>query len=250
MSESLSSNSAKAVAAVTAYLEDFLLDPQAFRGQQLRGGGPVAEFERTLADRCGFPYCVATCNATAALLGLAELFRVSGKTIWFPKSHWEGSVSAFRLMGARIRRYVEQGDSLLRGHDQTSIVIASEHADANLIRQRAESPQCTIIEDSARLPGWTTSTTSQADIQVLSFGPGKPLSLGEGGAILFRTKKLYLSFVSLAMHPERIAAEGEAAPRFPRACLNARIHPVAAIIGSAILAEGREGFISNDDFCA
>lgn len=231
-----SSNSSRAVAAVTAYLEDFLADPQAFRGQQLRGGGPVAEFESLLADRCGFPYCVAICNATTALIGLAAIFKVRGRTVWFPNSHWEGSISAFRLMGASIRRYDPHGDARLRGCHRSSIVIVPEQTEVELIRQRAEPSRCAIVEDSPRLPGLTTTATSQADIQVLSFGPGKPFSLGEGGAILFKAKNLYEKFVALTMHPERMTSETGRFTQLPRTCLNARIHPLAALIGVAQLS--------------
>lgn len=244
MSESLSSNSSKAVAAVTAYLEDFLPDTQAFRGQQLRGGGPVAEFERTLADRCGFPYCVATCNATTALLGLAAMFRIGGKTVWFPKSHWEGSVSAFRLMGAKIRFYDTEVGTFphLQSATVAPFVIVSKCADVGMIRAATGCPKCLIIEDSSRIPGVTADRKecSEADIQVLSFGPGKPLCVGEGGAILFRTRKLHDRFISCAMHPERIADATGRAPRVPPRCLNARIHPVAAILGIEALSSNFE----------
>lgn len=245
MFESQTSDSSRAVAAVTAYLEDFLADPQAFRGQQLRGGGPVAEFERILADRCRFPYCVATCNATAALLGLAAMFRVSGKTIWFPKSHWEGSVSAFRLMGAKIRFYDTEVGTFPRLQRATlaSFVIVSKCADVGMIRATIGCPKCLIVEDSSRIPGTSADRQeySEADIQVISFGPGKPLCLGEGGTILFRTRRLYDRFISCSMHPERTTDATRRAPCVPPRCLNARIHPLAAIMGiNALSANSKQ----------
>lgn len=226
-----------AIARVASYLTDFLTDPEAFRGQQVRGGGPVAEFEARLAERCGFPYCVATCNATMALMGLALALRARGRTVWFPKSHWEGSVSAMRVMGARIRRYDLHGTERFRRGDRDAFVVVPEVADMHSIRQRSGAPSCTIIEDSSRLPGWTTgsSDNSTADIQILSFGPGKPLSLGEGGAILFRSDSLWRLFIKHAMHPERTAAMRGTSPRMQSEALNARIHPVSAILGVEML---------------
>jgi dTDP-4-amino-4,6-dideoxygalactose transaminase len=244
MSEPLSSKSSKAVTVVTAYLEDFLADPQAFRGQQLRGGGPVTEFERMLANRCGFPYSVATCNATSALLGLAVMFRIGGKTVWFPKSHWEGSVSAFRLMGAKIRFYDTEASTFPRLQRATAapLVIVSKGTDVGMIRAATGSSKCLIIEDSSRIPRVSAENHeySEADIQVLSFGPGKPLCLGEGGAILFRTRKLHDRFISSSMHPERTADATGRAPRVPPRCLNARIHPVAALLGREILSNDQD----------
>lgn len=226
-----------AIARVASYLTDLLTDPEAFRGQQVRGGGPVAEFEALLAERCGFPYCVATCNATTALMGLALALHARGRTVWFPKSHWEGSVSAMRIMGARIRRYDPHGTEQFRRGDRNFIVVVPEVADVEPIRQWLGAPSCTIIEDSSHLPGWTTGFVdiSTADIQVLSFGPGKPMSLGEGGAILFRSDSLWRQFIKHAMHPERTAAMRETSPRMPSEALNARIHPVSAILGIGML---------------
>jgi dTDP-4-amino-4,6-dideoxy-D-glucose transaminase len=213
------------------------IERAAFRGQQMRGGGPVAEFEELLAARCGFPHCVATCNATTALMGLAIMLGMKGRYVWFPKPHWEGSVSAMRCMGARARRYDPQATSRFRKFKHGDVVIVSEAADVGMLRQRAGLPDCMLIEDSSRLPGLTTGNAnySMADIQVLSFGPGKALSLAEGGAALFRSAKLYRQFIKHSMHPERLAAHQGIGPHLPLEALNARIHPVAAILGIELL---------------
>lgn len=226
---------------VAEYVNAIRNSPDALRGQQLRGGGPVAEFERLLSIQCGFPHCAATCNATTALLGLAAMLRVRGKTVWFPNSHWEGSVAAFRLMGARIRRYDSdfKNDLYLR-IGARSITIVPQQIDASGIRSAGGCRRSLIVEDSSRIPGFSTEgdSCSGADIQVLSFGPGKPLSLGEGGAILFRSKSLYQRFLAKTMHPERMAAETGRGVSMPAESLNARIHPVSAILGIEMLAKG------------
>lgn len=222
------------------YVNALRNSPEALRSQQLRGGGPVAEFERLLSTRCGFSHCAATCNATTALLGLAAMLRVNGKNVWFPNSHWEGSVAAFRLMGARIRRYDSNSKRNLGIRIKTpSIIIVPQLVDVSGIRSAAGSRQCLLVEDSSRIPGIKTNmdSCSGADIQVLSFGPGKPLSLGEGGAILFRSKALYKRFLAKTMHPERMAAETNCCVGLPAECLNARIHPISAILGIEMLAK-------------
>ena len=241
-SDSQSFVSSRAVAAVTAYLEDFLADPQAFRGQQLRGGGPVAEFEAMLADRCGFPYCVATCNATTALMGAALAFGVRGKTAWFPTEHWEGSVAALRVMGAGIRRYGLGEVSRPRGKypaGKQAILFVDASQDRTAIHRWFGDPSALIVEDSSRIPGVTVDPMqkSDADVQVLSFGPGKPLGLGEGGAILFRSRTLYRRFVAFATHPERTTSWSNSPPRLPNLYVNARIHPLAALMGIALLSK-------------
>ena len=239
MSEAHRPDWSAAVARVAAYLADFLDAPEAFRGQQLRGGGPVAEFEALLAERCGFPYCVATSNATTALMGLALASGIRGKTAWFPKDHWEGSVAALRLMGARIRRYGTIRRPRGRDASGCAWLVVSACQDKGATRRWLNDSKSLIVEDSSRLPGISTDgrLLSQADVQVLSFGPGKPLSLGEGGAILFRSRALYRRFVACATHPERSASETGSTSKAPNLCLNGRIHPLAAVMGIAALRQ-------------
>jgi dTDP-4-amino-4,6-dideoxygalactose transaminase len=99
------------------------------------------------------------------------------------------------------------------------------------------SPKTVVIEDSSRIPGLTVPSghLSSADVQVLSFGPGKHLSLGEGGAALFRLKSLCRKFIAATQHPERMAAQFSMSAAVPRLSLNGRIHPVAALLGHTLL---------------
>lgn len=224
-------------AKVQSYLHTLLNSPQALRGQQLRGGGPVADFERLLAARCGFSHCVATCNATTALLGLAAMFRVWRRPVWFPESHWQGSAAAFRLMGAKVRYYHPQSlPSPCRRVIGTPMLLVCG-GDCDTVAQGVMNKNCIVVEDSSRIPGISTAmdALSHADVQILSFGPGKPLSLGEGGAALFRTAAMKNRFLSITQHPERLAIEIGARAGSPRACLNGRIHPLAALIGAELL---------------
>lgn len=243
MSEPMNAKGRAAVVdRVSNYLDAFLTDPWAFRGQQLRGGGAVAEFEALLAARCGFSYCVATCNATTALIGLAVILRVQGRAVWFPESHWEGSVSAMRLMGAKIRRYdpsQEHAISLDDGGLDPIVVTSKGVGFAGAIRRNGTT-ECLIIEDSSRIPGFTAESDSRsdADIQVLSFGPGKPLSLCEGGAALFRKQEHRERFLAVTQHPERIAAEQGHLSEVPSFAINGRIHPVSALVGIEFLRQG------------
>lgn len=103
------------------------------------------------------------------------------------------------------------------------------------LRTRTEQAGVTYIEDTGWLPGITAPVgqLSLADIQIISFGPGKPLSLGEGGALLCRDKDIYDRALALSQHPERAIAES--IPCIGRPPINARIHPIAALIGVAVL---------------
>jgi len=238
-----------AVRKASAYLESMLEAPEAFRGLQLRGSGPVAEFESLLALRCGFPHCVAVASATSGLLSLVAAAELEGRRVIVPEVFWSGTCGALRFAGVELVtvRTTEAGNldsdtvaRLLKQGDIAAIVAGEtehQHGTAEKIRQLCAEATCLYIEDSSRLPGVSAPAGSRclADVQVMSFGPGKPLTLGEGGAVLTRDRDLYERLVARSQHPERCAAEGIECDLIHLA-LNARIHPLAAVIGVALLS--------------
>jgi len=239
------------VRRVSDYLDAMLEVPSAFRGTQLRGGGPVSEFEVLLAERCGFPHCLATASATAGLLSIAAAAELKGKTVIIPTGIWAGTPGALKFIGARVIEADLGMDgtidprvtaSLVRTEECAAIVAADrgeQRHDAEAIRSICDNANCLYIEDTSWLPGISAplGSRSLADVQVMSFGPGKPLSLGEGGAVLFKDIELYRRAVSVSQHPERCVNEN-IDYSLDDLALNARIHPVAALLGSAALTEG------------
>lgn len=224
------------VRAVADYVTAMLTRPEALRGQQLRGGGPVAEFEMLLSERAGFSHCLATCNATSALLVAALALDLTGRRIAVEPGTWVGSLGALEAAGAEI----VEADSLARVPlEGLSAVLAYDRPghrhNAQRIRSRCDKAGIAYIEDTGWLPGVTAplGAISLADVQVISFGPGKAMLLGEAGALLCRHKHLYDRALALSQHPERAIAEGVAA--FDRPPLNARIHPIAALLGCMLL---------------
>jgi len=222
--------------AVTAYVSALLTNPDALRGQQLRGGGPVAEFEILLAERTGFPYCLATSNATSALIVAALAMDLSGKKIAVETGAWQGSVAALEAAGSEVVKV----DSLLTSPlEGIAAILAADRPDhrhdARRVRIRCDEAGIKYIEDTGWLPGVTVPAgePSLADVQVISFGPGKPICLGEGGALLCREKRVYDCAVAISQHPERTQAERISAFSVPG--LNARIHPIAALLGVHLL---------------
>ena len=223
---------------VADYVTAMLSHSGAFRGQQLRGGGPVAEFEMVLADKTGFPYCLATSSATSALLVASLALGLDGSKIAVEAGAWEGSLGALEAAGAEI---IQVASLLTAPLDKVFAVLATDRPghrhDATGVRKRCDKAGIHYIEDTGWLPGITAPAAQQslADVQVISFGPGKPMSLGEGGALLCRDTSIYNNAVAMSQHPERAIAEGiEIGERQP---LNARINPIAALIGSEILRQ-------------
>lgn len=221
---------------VANYVEAMVAMPDALRGQQLRGGGPVAEFESLLASQTGFPFCLTTSSATSALLVAVLAAELCGKRIAVEPGAWEGSLGALEFAGAEVF----QVDSLLTAPlTEVSAILATDHPDKrhDAVEFRSVCDQAGILylEDTGWLPGVTgpVGKFSISDIQVISFGPGKPFCLGEGGAMLCRSKAIYARAVGLSQHPERAAAEG--VERFMHPPMNARIHQVTALTGALLL---------------
>jgi dTDP-4-amino-4,6-dideoxygalactose transaminase len=238
-----------AIRRATTYLETLLEAPDATRGPLLRGTGPVAEFESLLALRSGFPNCLATASATAGMLAVVAAADLCGRKVLVPENLWSGTPGTLRFAGANVVKIpvTRKGtvdpkavkEHLKSGETGALIVGEAEnrHGSARALQRLAHQANVLFIEDSSWLPGISApgDAPSIAEIQILSFGPGKPLSLGEGGAVLTRSADLYERLVARSQHPERCAIEGiECDP--DHLALNARIHPVAAVLGVALLS--------------
>lgn len=236
-----------ALDAATRYLRQMLTAPQDLRGQQTRGTGPVAEFESLLSRRTGFPYALATCNATLSLLITALVLKVEGKEVIIPPNAWPGTHGPFAFAGARLvtasadahgNLLVEALPDFITQH--TCAVIAVDwqchRHDRQALRQLCDAHDLLYIEDSSFLPSWDSlnQDKSLADVQTPSFGPGKSLPLGEGGAVLTRHRWIYEAAVAMSQHPERVAAEGIEVENAAMS-LNARMHPLAALVGREML---------------
>ena len=233
-----------AIRQATAYLETMLEAPAACRGQQLRGAGPVAEFETLLALRCGFPHCLATASATSGLLALVAAADMKERRVLVPEGFWSGTRGALRFAGVQtLTAPTTESGTLdlaavgrLLGEGGIAALVAGEaehrHGTAAELRQLCHDSRCLYLDDSSCLPGISVPhhSPSLADVQILSFGPGKSLTLGEGGAVLTRSRTLHERLVALSQHPERCLAEGiDCDP--DQLALNARIHPLAAVLG-------------------
>lgn len=240
------------------YLALMQENPSALRGQQLRGGGPVAEFERKLASLCGFPHCLATCNATMSLLVVALAANLKGKEVVACPNSWGGTFGPFEFAGSSVIHAAsdEHGNILPASVANritgaaAAVVVADWKGvphDSMAIRSICDQYGLLYIYDSGRLPGWNVPSAEKilADVCVLSFGPGKPLALGEGGALLVREKALYEASLTLSQHPERCRDESVLFEN-RRPFLNGRIHPLAALLGLSLLVKRQESEHAED----
>lgn len=246
-----------AAAAAGRFAREMLLNPGLLRGPLLRGS-VVAEFEQALAAHCGYEYCLATCNATMALLLTALSLEVQGKDIIAAPHGWAGSFGPFMHAGATLVHAGEDDQGNLSPssaasmiHAPTAAILATDWQgrahDARGVRRLCDENGLAYVLDTGRLRGWNMPMKDAylADILVLSFGPGKTMCLGEGGALLTSDRGIYSRCLSLSQHPERCAAEEITACEDPP-FLNSRMHPLAAVLGTILLGSGHTRRLQDD----
>lgn len=235
------SGSASVERAVLRHLRRHLTSEDA-RTAHLLGTASVHELETRLCAHYGKRFAVLTASATSTLFALARVIGVSGREIVTPPLSWGGTVAGFLREGGVLRfADVEPATLTLSPDDvsenvgsRTTAIIAVDlfgvPADDRGLRAVADQHGLWYIHDAAQSFGATREgrpAGQHAHAIVLSFGPGKPLYAGEGGALITDDPWLYERMVAETQHPYRHLRELGLAHSFETA-LHARIHPLAA----------------------
>jgi dTDP-4-amino-4,6-dideoxygalactose transaminase len=228
------------------YLKAASSDPTRSRISQLRGQGPIQEFEHRLSEIVGKRFCLATNNATNGLLALALAVRLSREEIITTPKTYGATWGPFLLLKNKLRfaQCDKNGninptsvERLIR--KSTRAVVAVDYQgvphDSATLRAICSGRGILYLADAAQsfgryLPNGRHAS-ALADALVLSFGPGKVLDCGEGGAILTDEECIYRECLRLCQHPERYRFEYSLLDATEIQPINARIHPVAALIG-------------------
>ncbi len=210
---------------------------------QLTGGGHVAGLEGKLREHYGSTFALAVSSATNGLLALAIAMRMKRAAFVAPPLSWGGTVAPFLMLGNRpqwadvdpvtltldpasVRRAITPRTKAIVGVD-----LHGTPSDDRELRAIADEHGLFYISDAAQSFGATRDgrpASSLADATVLSFGPGKPLDCGEGGAIVTSNTALYETLLRTSQHPSRQGLELGFQQATEFGPLNARIHPGAA----------------------
>ncbi len=176
------------------------------RSDWLTTGPKVEEFEEALADFCKMPHAVAVSSGTAALhIAMACLNIGPGDEVIVPAMTFVATANAVVFMGARPVFADVQEDTLLVDPEsiehcithRTKAIVAVDYAgqpcDYDLLSSIAKKHGLFLIADACHSLGGAYKgrpVGSLADITVFSFHPVKPITTGEGGAIVFRDERL------------------------------------------------------------
>jgi perosamine synthetase len=146
-----------------------------------------------------------TDSGTSALVAALRVLLPAGGTIAYPAYACIDITAAAVRAGARVRLYdidpmtlspdldsVQK--TIKRGVD--AILVAHLYgypADVRAVKGLADARGVAVIEDAAQAAGGTLGGTrlgALADVSILSFGRGKGVTAGSGGALLTRTAAL------------------------------------------------------------
>ncbi len=204
--------------------EDIDSVARVLRSEWLTQGPKVKAFETALGEYCGAQYCLAVCNATAALhLACLSIGVSSGDIVLTSPITFVASANCAVFCGAtvdfvdiddesfcmdpkqlreKLEFYVNQGKSVKA---VIPVHFAGQSCDMQAISGLAKEFGFSIIEDASHALGGQYHQSpiggcQYSDITVFSFHPVKMITTGEGGAVLTKSASLYSKMQRLASH--------------------------------------------------
>ncbi len=194
------------IAAVTTVL----------RSDWLTQGPTVAAFEKALADYCGARFAVAVPNGTAALyIAYAALGLRKGDEIITSPNTFVATSNMALALGAKpvfcdIRkdtRNIDERKIEACITKRTKVIVpvhfAGHPCEMDAIRRVAKKHELFVVEDACHAIGAEyrgARIGGLSDLSVFSFHPVKPITTGEGGAILTNNEECYKRMLVLRTH--------------------------------------------------
>jgi len=211
------------------------------------GLGAVGSLESKLRVHFRAAHALSFSSATSALFALGLALKISGKEFICPPLTWGGSISTWLFLGARPvfadtdANLTLRPDAVRRAitRDTAAILAVDFHGvphNQDAIGKLAAEHGLFYVADSAAGLGAKRAgvpSGSLADAAVLSFGAGKTIPAGEGGAAVTNNTALYRTLLSLSQHPlrQRVELGLDDSTEFG---WNARMAPLSAVWADAV----------------
>jgi dTDP-4-amino-4,6-dideoxygalactose transaminase len=211
------------------------------------GDGPIERFEALLEEELDASYALAQTNGTSALeTALVAAGVGPGDEVILPAYTWPQTLSPVLRRGATpvfadlAPGAVTVGPESVQGRvspDTSAIIGVYLHGfppPAPQLEEIARQTGATLIFDAAQGFGALISGKRAGvygDCVALSFGRGKLLSVGEGGALLCDDRALYERAVAISQHPLRAHRQVDDLERrqaLDGVAANARLSPLLA----------------------
>jgi dTDP-4-amino-4,6-dideoxygalactose transaminase len=215
----------------------------------LSGRGAIAEFEAALSSRVTERQVVGVSSGSAALRVCLEIAGVGPNTDVICAAYdWPAAIAAVKSLGAQPifaavteeTFTIDPEDVMVKVTPRTRAVVATHlfgvPADAVRIRGLLEPLGIILVEDCAQAFGARLDhlpVGSIGHLAAFSFGPGKTVDAGEGGALAIEKIADFLAVIRTSQHPVRQLLHGIQPQRMDG--FQQRLHPAAAILGLAEL---------------
>jgi dTDP-4-amino-4,6-dideoxygalactose transaminase len=213
-----------------------------------RGDGPIRELEARLRGHYTSPHALTMSSATNALLALALSCDLADSEIIVPPDSYGATYGPFAWLGCKLRRADPDADGNIAPESAERLITSSTKAilaadyqgrphDHRALRRICDNHRLLYLSDAASSLGRQREelpASSLADAWVVSFGMSKPVPAGEGAAILTRDVALYRRLLHLTQHPERWRREVSLSEWNAEPFINARMHPLSAVIALAL----------------
>jgi len=197
---------------------------EVLKSDYLTQGPAIERFETALAAYCGASHAVAVSNGTAALhLAMLALGVGEGSLVWTSPNSFVASANCARYCGADVDFVDIDPDSFNMSVPELAaklelaaavgrlpdVVIPVHHSglpcDMVGIAALAERYGFTVVEDGCHALGGSyaaekVGACAYSAMTVFSFHPVKPLTTGEGGAVLTNRTELATRVASLRSH--------------------------------------------------
>ena len=235
---------------VKARLDQWLADPDATDPtSQITGAGAVAVAERRFSQlHQGRPALMVSSGTAGMLAALRSVEVGPGTEVLIPAVDWPGTMGVVQSLGATPVVVPVEPETLTMQATEASLRTGNATAAAVVCHPlgipvdigaiRTAIGAVPIIEDCAQALGSTIDDTPVGclgDLAVFSFGPGKPVDIGEGGMVLACDFGRWEAVLGQAGHPVRQLIGGISEP-----CLTGfacRPHPLAAVLLATALRE-------------
>jgi len=192
--------------------------PASSAESHLSGLGVIRALERRLAEHYGMRYALAMPSATTGLLALGLALDLQGALFVTTPLTWGGSLAPWLMLGGTPLFSDVDPDTLtldpaLIGIEQQSgarailaVDLFGQPCDDEALREAADDMGAWLIVDGAQSFGARREGRASgihAHAVVLSFTAGKPLDVGEGGAVLTNDRDIYERLIWHSQHPTR-----------------------------------------------
>ncbi|PIT93764.1 UDP-4-amino-4,6-dideoxy-N-acetyl-beta-L-altrosamine transaminase [Candidatus Falkowbacteria bacterium CG10_big_fil_rev_8_21_14_0_10_43_11] len=196
------------------------------RSDWLTQGPKILEFEQKLAKYCGAKYAVAVNNGTAALhlAYQAAGLKAGDEVITTPNTFIATTNMLLALKVKPVFCDIREDTNNINEFLIEKLVtkktkaivpvhLAGHPCKMEKIHQIANKHKLLVIEDACHALGAKYKQTKigacrYSDLAVFSFHPVKPITTGEGGAVLTNNKKYYQKLMLLRSHGIRKDKKG------------------------------------------